>query len=596
MSNPEIGYELTIESSKAFSKLDNEAKRSGKTTGDAFSSQFKSVFLGSFAGNVFASITKKITAGIKSSLSGTIEASSIQQAAVNSLNASLASTGRFTESASKSIQDFASSLQANSKFGDEAILQNAALIQSLGNLEEDGLKRALQASADLASGLGIDLATASNMVAKAASGNTDAFGRYGIRIQKTGDQAKDFGLVLDSIQGKFGGRALSELNTYAGVKQGLANSFGDIKEKIGDLLTQNPAYIKALNEQKKTYDQINKILDENKLVLMELATGAYVAFVESTSLLAQAVLSAGRAFLTFNNWIKQTAFGLALQNNAFKELRAEAQALTKQIETGTAIDRKATEERIKFIYDLIDAEKNSKSSSQEVYESQIASIDKIKASIGSYVQSIRNARAETNQVFLGAAQGATEEAATVEAAASKIGFSLVKVQDASTSFNLNSIGVGIAEASSALLEGENAFAAFANSVINSFGDFLIALGQKAVLVGIGAEAVKAAIGSLQGGAAIAAGIALIAAGSAFKKLAGGPKGSGSVSAPSASGSAGTSGAETRNQTAPEREREINLNLVVEGRLDRNGLGFELVDAINRTSKSSGVKINQRAFA
>ncbi len=77
--------------------------------------------------------------------------------AINELNTALKASGEFSKAASLELQEYASSLQAITKFGDEAILQTQALIQSLGQLDKEALKKATAATLDMAAALGIDL-------------------------------------------------------------------------------------------------------------------------------------------------------------------------------------------------------------------------------------------------------------------------------------------------------------------------------------------------------------------------------------------------------------------------------------------------------
>lgn len=176
-----------------------------------------------------------------------VAASSRQEDAVNSLNSALKISGKFSEEASKGIQEFASELQVASKFGDEVILENAALIQSLGGLEEDGLKKATKAAVDMAAALKIDLTSAATLVGKAAAGEIGSFSRYGVVIKKGADNAETFANALEALNSKFGGAAKDQINTYAGATSRLSNTYGDLLEILGDAITKNPAVIASIN-------------------------------------------------------------------------------------------------------------------------------------------------------------------------------------------------------------------------------------------------------------------------------------------------------------------------------------------------------------
>lgn len=175
--------------------------------------------------------------GAFNSIEKSIDLSGIQEDAENAVNNALQATGRFSEQASQDIRDFASSLQQSSRFGDEVILNNAALIQSLGNLSTNGLQKATQAAADLAAGLQIDLRTASTLVGRAAAGEVGTFSRYGIAIETAATSSQTFANALDAINSRFGGRAAADVQTYSGAVDQLKNNYGDLLEVFGDFIT-----------------------------------------------------------------------------------------------------------------------------------------------------------------------------------------------------------------------------------------------------------------------------------------------------------------------------------------------------------------------
>jgi len=201
--------------------------------------------LGALAAGFFAA------KGVINTLKTVTQAASIQEDAVNSLDTSLKLSGQFTEQASKDFQEFASSIQKVTTVGDEAILQNAALIQSMGQLSNEALKDATAAAVDLSAAIGVDLTTASLLLGKAAAGNISSLSRYGIVIKKTGDTSKDFANVLEKLQTQFGGAAAAKVNTYSGAVQQLSNTWGDLLEELGFFITKNPVVIKSIKDLSK---------------------------------------------------------------------------------------------------------------------------------------------------------------------------------------------------------------------------------------------------------------------------------------------------------------------------------------------------------
>ena len=101
------------------------------------------------------------------------------------------------------------------------------------------------------------------------------------------------------------------------------------------------------------------------------------------------------------------------------------------------------------------------------------------------------------------------------------------------------LGNLFADASTAIMEGDNVMTALASSMLGMLGGIMVDLGKMALDIGIGLEAIQKALMSLNPALAIGAGVALIALGSLFsagsRKLGqsiGGASGGGYSSAPS----------------------------------------------------------------
>jgi len=192
------------------------------------------------------------------------EAAAVQESAIQELNTALQLSGQFSEKTSRSMQQFASSLQQTTRFGDEVILQNAALIQNLGKLDEDGLKQATKAAIELSAALKIDLTTASQLVGRAAQGEIGTFSRYGIQIEKGATAAETFANVLEKVNKGFSGAAAAQVETYAGATDQLANAFGDTQEELGFIITKNPAVVRAIKALTGLFTELNGWLQDNQ--------------------------------------------------------------------------------------------------------------------------------------------------------------------------------------------------------------------------------------------------------------------------------------------------------------------------------------------
>lgn len=244
-------------------KAEKVASKSGKKAGKKFEKNFsenakkgidklKASFIS------FAAVT---ASGVLASRAA-IRAAQVQEDAINSLNVALSLSKNASLEASQGLQSFASELQKSTRFGDEVLLQNAALIQSLGDLDEKGLKRALRATTDLATALRVDLNTAATLVGKAAAGEVGTFSRYGLSIKKGATNTETFAKALTAIEGKFGGAAQKDIFTYSGAVDQLSNAFGDTLEAVGRLVTENPKFVSAVKKLTDFFVEATNSLDD----------------------------------------------------------------------------------------------------------------------------------------------------------------------------------------------------------------------------------------------------------------------------------------------------------------------------------------------
>lgn len=231
-----------------------------------------------------------IIAGVKtafSALTGAIAASitaaSEAEKEHQQLVAALKTQGTAVPSVIEAYGNYATALQKTTIFQDDAIESAEKMLVLVGNVMPRDMEKALRATTDLASGLGTDLASAALLVAKAAEGNTSALRRSGIVLDETKAKAEGFGYVLDEIEKKFGGQAQAVASTYTGRLQQLANTWNNVEESIGRVITQNATVLRA-------FDLINQAIDEQTGELKDNAT--------ATNLVSEAVILVVKAFGT----------------------------------------------------------------------------------------------------------------------------------------------------------------------------------------------------------------------------------------------------------------------------------------------------------
>lgn len=175
-----------------------------------------------------------------------VEAFAEQERANMRLQNAMQNLGVFTKKAYEANLEFASSLQRTTTFSDDAIIEAEALLTTYG-LYGDKLRNTVIAATDLATARHLDMNTAVLLLGKAFNGQTETLARYGLAINKTGDNARDFQQVLDSISTRMGGSAVRATDDLIGKAAQLKNAFGELKEAIGrELAPATESYISDL--------------------------------------------------------------------------------------------------------------------------------------------------------------------------------------------------------------------------------------------------------------------------------------------------------------------------------------------------------------
>lgn len=202
-----------------------------------------------------------------------IDAAIEKENAINKLNLSLAQTGKYTDAASEDFLAYAETLRKTTRYTDDQIIANAAYLESLTALDTEGLKKATKASADLAATLGIDLHTATSLVAKSIEGNSGALGRYGIQVKKGADETENLTNTLKALS-QFSGRAEADANTFGGAIVKMKNALGETYTALGQVITQNPIFIEMINRMGAAFNHLSEFIVDNRGEIISFVNGA----------------------------------------------------------------------------------------------------------------------------------------------------------------------------------------------------------------------------------------------------------------------------------------------------------------------------------
>lgn len=350
------GSDAATQEFRRLAEATKGVEKATETTSTSFGSMFKAFV----AGQLSIAALHRVWRTFVDFVGSSVEAYAQQELAVKKLDTALKAQHLSVASVSPAYQEMAAQFQRTTKYGDELTIEMQALLTQIGGVMPSQMRGATQAAMDLASGLGVDLRTATMLVGKAFAGETGTLTRYGIVIDETKLKTEGASAVLDAIQSKFGGQAQAEVETYAGKVQQLGNAWGDFKEQIAKSFMESPqleAALRALTE--RLQDNTAKV-NENKEGWARWAFGLITG--ETASKQLQKDLD---GYYDHLNEIARMTDRLLAQPSPFEQLaKRELPALTsglelareewkKQVEAQDAA-KKAAESHTKALQALMD--------------------------------------------------------------------------------------------------------------------------------------------------------------------------------------------------------------------------------------------------
>lgn len=166
--------------------------------------------------------------GLISAFGSAIRLAGEQEAVEKKLEVALGKT-------SNELLNQASALQKVTTFGDEAIIGVQASIAAFTDSEEQ-IKKATEATLDIATAMGMDLKAAGDLVAKTLGSSTNAMSRYGINVEGAVGSTERLESLTKNVADLFGGQAKAQTDTMAGAIQQMDNAVGDAAEELGEVL------------------------------------------------------------------------------------------------------------------------------------------------------------------------------------------------------------------------------------------------------------------------------------------------------------------------------------------------------------------------
>ncbi len=268
---------------------------------------------------------------IASIVGDAISAASKQEDAINKLNVALRLAGEFSAEASEDMQTFASNLQSVTKIGDETTLEMLALAKSFG-LSNDQAKDLVTAAADLSAVTGMSLDSAVRNLGKSFSGLAGELGESVPGMRDLTQEQLRAGAAIDLIIQKYGGAAQGEVKTFSGAIQQLQNTFGDLQEELGFIITQNPAVITAINFLSGAFSDMGSAVKDGRSELTKYISLTIEGLVASTSLFLSTVSGAIQGVANFVQNIRALRIQVKLLFESFLETVAVSSGMRKELD------------------------------------------------------------------------------------------------------------------------------------------------------------------------------------------------------------------------------------------------------------------------
>lgn len=278
------------------------------------------------------------------------------------LEASLRNQGITSSYVAEELNKYAQNMQRVYGVSDDVIKNGMRLLVNFG-VVGDELKQATSAAYALSQGLGIDLQSAFQMVARAAEGNTTALARYGIKVDTTKTQSEQFAQALEQIDNKFGNLADSTANNLITRTNVLKESWEDFQKQFGAAVSEGQGLIEVLVwGVDRLKDGLKLLQNYYARVFEEIIIGIkqFKLFYDSVIYGAQAAKVAVLDFANSIHLVSDETVEAAKQN--LKAKKWEMESTSKQIDL--------LKEQRTAIFDIKDATQEASAAEIEAAKQQ----------------------------------------------------------------------------------------------------------------------------------------------------------------------------------------------------------------------------------
>tara|TARA_R110002012_G_scaffold69087_6_gene179005 strand:- start:912 stop:2807 length:1896 start_codon:yes stop_codon:yes gene_type:complete len=185
------------------------------------------------------------------------------------------------------LKDKASALQQTTRFGDEQTLGAMGLVSAY-TTEQAAIAQLTEAAMDLATVKGMDLNTATDMLAKSVFSSTNSMSRYGIEMEGTAGSGARLNSALKAISTQMGGASARDTETLLGALDQMHNAVGDLGERMGKILA--PVILAVADATKTFADSIDSEEIKSYASAIAISATAYLSYTTAVALATKGTL------------------------------------------------------------------------------------------------------------------------------------------------------------------------------------------------------------------------------------------------------------------------------------------------------------------
>ncbi len=259
----DIKYLITVDEKGAVTSVKNwegvldDLGKKSKATGDAHGGMYRQIAFGISVYDAARKAGRLMFDFLKDSVAEAMES----EEAEASLAAALQATGRARDGMLPGLLKYAEQIQKNTTYEDDETKSALALMAQLTNLDEKGLKQAMNGAVGLAAVMKMDLQGATRAVAQGYEGNFIALGRLIPEIRNAKTESEKHAAMEKALAEMYG-QAEAKARTFAGGLKQLGNMWGEVEETAGGAITNNEKFRDVIVSVK---DKISELLESGKI-------------------------------------------------------------------------------------------------------------------------------------------------------------------------------------------------------------------------------------------------------------------------------------------------------------------------------------------